>query len=285
MCTRGTWRGQTVCAHMVAGCDEIAAAVGNDIKLTIIPGFGSYQNNANSAGTGAGGGHCDFDMRGYTDAQARRVETVCRNLGLKLAYFRPAITGLWWKHVHVLFPECPSLSSAACDQFPRFKAGLDNLADNGPDTGDRTHVAQIMTRFYNRLKVSPTSYDKTGTTAVTQKPTSTSLVVHPLVNVLLGSTELRVASSPHVPGRHTFDWSMDGKTWTKFADVDTTDGSTTLEHRFGGTHLIRARFWPKDTAAYAVSTTEPQQITSVDLSALVSGLAAVNAEVAALPKA
>jgi len=153
-CITSTWRGAVVCAHMVSDLDWIAAHVGNDISLRPIPGCGSYQTTtAASAGTHAGGGAIDFDLKPYTDAQARRVETVARSR-LKLAYFRPPITGLWQKHVHVLFSECSQMSSAATTQFGQYERGLNALANNGPDTGTRSYAAATMSAFRNRSNIS-----------------------------------------------------------------------------------------------------------------------------------
>ena len=148
---RATWRGVTVCAHMIPKLDAWARNVGDDIKLTPLPGCGSYQTTtAASAGTHAGGGAIDIDLRGYTEEQRLRVETEGRKV-LNLAYYRPAINGLWTWHAHALDASCPELARPAAAQFTLYSRGLNALANNGPDTGSRAFVIQTMAVFAQRL--------------------------------------------------------------------------------------------------------------------------------------
>lgn len=152
-CTKAMWRGVTVCEHMVPDLDAIAAGVGSGIYLRpfIVPPSGSYQTSTSASnGTHSLGGAIDFDMSSYSWDVARHVETVARS-HYKLAYARTAVSGLWKQHVHVLDPNCHDLSYAAQRQFPLWQQGLNNLANNGPDTGVRTWVSKTMSLFNTRM--------------------------------------------------------------------------------------------------------------------------------------
>src|SRR5574340_268435 len=160
-CTKTTWRGVTVCAHMVPKLDALDQAFAAGY-IQPIPGFGSYETNAASGNTGAGGGHVDIDLSAYSSTHCRQLETLARNQGILLAYWRTPVRGLWRQHCHILFPDCPSLSYAAEAQFPRLQRGSNNLVDaNGnytlPDTGDRSHVPQIIDAFNHRFSPKPTT--------------------------------------------------------------------------------------------------------------------------------
>jgi hypothetical protein len=59
-------------------------------------------------------------------------------------------------------------------------------------------------------------------------------------------------SNPNVAGRHTYQFYSADK-WKTFKTMDTTNGSSAFEWRFGGKHPVRVIFDPKDTAKYTRS--------------------------------
>ena len=145
---RVTWRGITTDAetalYLTAVAKEVtvmAKAAGvPDWTVTPIPRCGSYQTTtAASAGTHAGGGAVDINAVGLTDRQARVLESAARKCG-GTAWFRPALAGVWQKHVHILRSDCADLAYAARQQVKAYRAGYNGLANNGPDTGNRSWV-------------------------------------------------------------------------------------------------------------------------------------------------
>ena len=147
-----TWRGIVTDPETARFLDAVAAEVTNmtkaagvpDFNVTPIPGFGSYRNNTASAGTDSGGGHVDLNAEPLTDIQARILESAARKKG-GTAYFRPrkSPTGFvygWQRHVHVLRSDCADLSAPGVKQVGQYRRGLNGLADNGPDIGDRSWV-------------------------------------------------------------------------------------------------------------------------------------------------
>ena len=137
------WRGQRFDPETAAMLAAIAAAVGDDIYVRPIQG--SYSTGtAASAGTHAGGGAFDIDCEPYSDAQARRIETACRQFGAA-AWFRPRVSpsGIkygWQRHVHGLRLDCTDLSVSARVQCVAYFGGKSGLADNRTDTGTRAYV-------------------------------------------------------------------------------------------------------------------------------------------------
>lgn len=146
-CPRATWRGVTVCKHMVPKLDRWAELVGQAIYIDAIQG--SYSWLAASAGTHGQGGAIDVEMDPYTNAQARHSADCAREAGL-LAWAR-----LWAgnHHVHALDPDCPNLAPEAVDQFEALRANRNGLANRGKDDASRVHVPAIMAAFDRRLDV------------------------------------------------------------------------------------------------------------------------------------
>lgn len=145
-----TWRGVTLDPTTRDLLVELARISG-DIYVEPIPGYGSYRNNDASGGTDTGGGHCDLDLEGRTDAEARTLETLARSLGA-VAYFRPRVspTGYvygWQRHLHIIRRDCADLSQAARDQVVDYDEGRNGLANNGPDTGSRAYVGMTWARY------------------------------------------------------------------------------------------------------------------------------------------
>ena len=147
------WRGVETDAETALFLDAVAADVTlacraanvPDFTVTPIAGCGSYQTRTNnSAGTHAGGGAVDIDAEPLTDVQARILESSSRSKG-GTGYFRPRTspTGFvygWQRHVHILRSDCPDLSPEAKAQVADYRRGLNGLANNGPDTGNRSWV-------------------------------------------------------------------------------------------------------------------------------------------------
>lgn len=121
------------------------AAISGHIYVEPIPGFGSYRTNTASGGTDTGGGHCDLNLEGRSDEDARTLETLARSIGF-VAYFRPRnspYTGNsygWQRHLHLLRRDCSDLSSKAQWQVGEYDAGRDGLAVPHKDTGSRKYV-------------------------------------------------------------------------------------------------------------------------------------------------
>ena len=169
-CTRATWRGVTVCLHMVYKLNLWAAGVGNAIRLTPLAGCGSYQTDTEaSANTHAGGGAIDIDTNGYTMAQRDLMERVGRLVGLQIAWERDRVSGLWTWHIHALDPQCPNLSDEARAQCVEFGKGGDGLVGTKPDPGTRSNADRLM-RIFNYRATSGTI--DTGDNAPTQEETS-----------------------------------------------------------------------------------------------------------------
>lgn len=121
------------------------AAISGDIHVEPIPGFGSYRSNTASGGTDTGGGHCDLNLEGRSDEDARTLETLARSIGF-VAYFRPRYSPYtgnsygWQRHLHLLRRDCTDLSSKAKWQVGEYDAGRDGLAVPHKDTGSRKYV-------------------------------------------------------------------------------------------------------------------------------------------------
>lgn len=140
------------------------AAISGSIYVEPIPGFGSYRTNTASGGTDTGGGHCDLNLEGRSDADARTLETLARSIGF-VAYFRPRnspYTGNsygWQRHLHLIRRDCADLSSKAKWQVGEYDAGRDGLAVPHKDTGSRKYVgvtwASYLTNKQQALEEDP----------------------------------------------------------------------------------------------------------------------------------
>lgn len=153
-CKRVLWRGVVVCSHTVPKLDAWAKAVGAGILLKPLPGCGSYQTStAASAGTHAGGGAIDIDLRAVPSSQRKWVADKGRTSGLQVAWNRDAIAGLWTWHAHALDPDCPQLAKVAAAQCVEMFNGGDGLVGTRPDGNTRTNVAQLKGIFNVRAVV------------------------------------------------------------------------------------------------------------------------------------
>src|SRR5574337_607728 len=142
------WRGISTDPES-ARCWEAAATdpALDDVRITPIPGYGSYRSNAASAGTDSGGGHVDIDLVGLTREQCRRVETTFRRYG-NAAWWRPArrADGTrygWQEHLHVLRTDCADLAAPARTQLTDYRLGWSGLPIGGRslrDSGSRAYV-------------------------------------------------------------------------------------------------------------------------------------------------
>src|SRR5574337_328354 len=143
------WRGISTDPES-ARCWEAAATdpALDDVRITPIPGYGSYRSNAASAGTDSGGGHVDIDLVGLTREQCRRVETTFRRYG-NAAWWRPArrADGTrygWQEHLHVLRTDCADLAAPARTQLTDYRLGWSGLPIGGRtlrDSGSRAYIA------------------------------------------------------------------------------------------------------------------------------------------------
>jgi hypothetical protein len=227
------FRGRKICKHSEPKFQKWAVVTGKAYTVRLIQG--SYNKlNDKSAGTHDKGGAADAEGDGFSASVVSTASNQARSCIL-LAYPR-----LWkgnW-HIHLLDPSCSDLSSAACAQFALFGKGYDALVGNNKDPGSRVYANQIMAAFNNRLVVV------SGTT--------TTLKIVGGVNVNGGSAGVYADSNPNVAGRHTYQFYSADK-WKTFKTMDTTNGSSAFEWRFGGKHPVRVIFDPKDTAKYTRS--------------------------------
>ena len=135
------------------------AAISGSIYVEPIPGFGSYRSNSASGGTDTGGGHCDLNMEGRSDADARRLETLARSLGF-VAYFRPRVSPYsgnsygWQRHLHLIRRDCADLSTKAKWQVGEYDAGRDGLAVPHKDTGSRAYVGMTWAKYVAAKKAA-----------------------------------------------------------------------------------------------------------------------------------
>lgn len=145
------FRGADVDLATYAFLEELASLSGS-LYIDPIDGYGSYRNNAASAGTDTGAGHVDLNGEKWTDTECRSIETLARSLGA-LAYFRPRInpyTGNaygWQKHIHILVRGIPGLSDAALAQISGYVAGTDGLSPARKDTGNRSYVDMTWPKY------------------------------------------------------------------------------------------------------------------------------------------
>ncbi|MEO6627861.1 MAG: hypothetical protein ABIP03_04765, partial [Aquihabitans sp.] len=126
-----------------------------------IPGFGSYVQNAASAGIDAGGGHGDWNAEPWTDEQGAYVAKTFRRCGAtaslrKRSWYSPmagrTLSPGWQRHVHVTFKGVPDATLANRNQVRAITTyGQDGLARkvNGYDVDrdDRTFVNSTFETF------------------------------------------------------------------------------------------------------------------------------------------
>lgn len=146
-CVRSTFRGKPCCSGSIPKYNALAKAVGMAIYLKLING--AWSSLSASGNTHAGGGAGDFEGDGYTAEQVNFIARCAREVGL-IAYPR-----LWkgnW-HIHVLDPDCQTLSAAAKAQIVLFNRGLNALVDNGPDPLGGYKKAELMARYNSRMTI------------------------------------------------------------------------------------------------------------------------------------
>lgn len=150
-CKRTTWRGVIVCAHSVPKYNAWAASTGS-ILLTPLAGCGSYQTSTvASAGTHAGGGAIDIDLRKVAADKRKWVADKGRTSGLQVAWHRNYVAGLWTWHCHALDPACPNLAKGAVSQCYEVFAGGDGLVGSRADGNTRANITQLQALFKTRL--------------------------------------------------------------------------------------------------------------------------------------
>lgn len=101
---------------------------------TLMPIFGSYQGNPNSAGTHLGSGAVDFSVDGFSLATCHAYVGVLRKVGFAAWYRPPNWNNRGGKaHIHAIAIGAPGLSTAAKGQVNLYAKNLNGLANNGPD--------------------------------------------------------------------------------------------------------------------------------------------------------
>lgn len=126
---RPLWRGRTnVDALTIAAIEHAEDTGGHEFTVT----QGSYQSSVSaSAGTHDHGGAVDLRWCGH-DACIRAL----RRAGMA-AWHRTPAQGSWPDHIHAVVVDHPDLAPAAARQVVAYRAGLNGLANNGPDDGPR----------------------------------------------------------------------------------------------------------------------------------------------------
>lgn len=178
--TRTTWRGVTVDERTAAQLAAAARDVGPDIYVT--PTQGSYRPGSRySADTHRGAGAVDLSVAGLTHAQELRLIAALDAVGM-VAWVRPAITGLWQRHIHALsiprqwraphpsmWLERDELHPSAWRQITAALDGRDGMALNGPDP----HAAMRTWRTWEQYTAgAPLADTPTGPTAGTGTTTT-----------------------------------------------------------------------------------------------------------------
>lgn len=148
-CTPTKFREIPCCTGSLGKFNALAKAVGQAIYLK--PINGAWSALLASGNTHAGGGACDFECDGYTRDQAYFMARCARDVGL-IAYPR-----LWYRnwHVHVLDPDCQTLSSAAQSQVYLFSRGYDALVGNNADPLGGYKRTELMSRYNSRKTLAP----------------------------------------------------------------------------------------------------------------------------------
>lgn len=159
------WRGNRVSPDMVDPLNELAAAVGP--RVTPIPGYGSYADNAASSDIDEGGGHIDIyagDAYGWTEAERLKFVLKAREVGFECfcrykRWWSPVRqqwqTATWATHFHLLKKDTADMSSAAKGQLYWWYQGTNGMAGfwwNGerrhdPDPYSRVHLKQTWTQY------------------------------------------------------------------------------------------------------------------------------------------
>ena len=128
---RTAFSGKTVNTRTSAMLAEAEDRLGLNIRLD----QGSYTNeDPTSAGTHAGGGVVDINVRRWTGRQRVTVTRVLRQLGFA-AWLRSPSEGDWPWHIHAVAISDPDLAPRAQAQAGDYYRGRNGLADEGPDTG------------------------------------------------------------------------------------------------------------------------------------------------------
>ncbi len=157
------WRGATICPCMTAPLDELARRSGQDILVSPIPGFGSYQTvKTPSAGVGDGGGHLDLYLTRLNQEQKLRLEGLARQIGFyadirEQKWWSPTrqtfLKADWSPHLHMVLKSCGHRSSAATTQLDKWYAGGNGLVGNDPDDGDRRFLKQTWAQYLEKRDV------------------------------------------------------------------------------------------------------------------------------------
>jgi LysM repeat protein len=119
-----------------------------DKYLQGIPYFGSWQDGSTASGSiGAGGGHIDLNLVGYSKAQRELAQAIYREVGFLAMIRTPDIWSEekqrwyhfdWQAHLHMVMKDCPHRTSLAKSQVTQWqKYAADGLTvtpdlDNGP---------------------------------------------------------------------------------------------------------------------------------------------------------
>jgi hypothetical protein len=104
-----------------------------------------------SAGTHDGGGALDISVSGMSFKEKKHNVKQGRLAGF-MAYYRPAIPGLWGEHIHAGALGDPEASYGLQHQFAEYRAGQNALADHRPDPDPRVKI-----RVYPDVKLKTIS--------------------------------------------------------------------------------------------------------------------------------
>lgn len=210
------WRGIIVCAHSVPKLDAWAKSLGQSILLWPLAGCGSYQTSTvASAGTHAGGGAVDIDLRNVPADKRKWVADQGRLVGLQISWHRRYIAGLWTWHAHVLDPACTKLSSAAVGQCLECFAGGDGLVGSTVDGNTRANISVLKSIFNNRFQVS---------TPASPNPTPVPVVITDVTRVKSLQTATRA-------------WMGVNGIWENQTDIDLRNTRAVALEKYSGAYF------------------------------------------------
>jgi hypothetical protein len=145
--------------------NALARKSGQDILVSPIPGFGSYQQGQTaSAGTGSGGGHLDLYLTRLNQEQKLRLEGLAREIGFYADIREPRwwsptrkkyLTANWSSHLHLVLKSCGHLSAEARSQLNSWYAGGNGLVGDDPDDGDRRFLKQTWAQYLRKKQDPP----------------------------------------------------------------------------------------------------------------------------------
>jgi hypothetical protein len=221
------------------------------LGLPLVITQGSYSGGVSaSAGTHNGGGALDIRASNLTAEQRQRVVLMARQMGFA-AWLRTPAQSDWPYHIHGIAIGTPDLHPSASAQVVDYKAGRNGLANNGPDDGPDGYRSMTWEK-YEQAHPDEEFWMINGEDVLRR----------------IGVLEARVTDNTNARAQYAY---------TSVTTGNVADRLAVLEGRVTDNTDARAQY------AYASVTGEGATVEAItDLRAEV---AALKAQVAALPKA